>query len=92
MAIWIIVLSVIGFIVMGIDKSRAIRHKWRIRERTLWILTIVGGGLGTFLGMMIWRHKIRKIHFVIGFAIFALIDGYFLLSAIYNFDTIHMKG
>lgn len=92
MAIWIILVSVVGFIVMGIDKSRAIRHKWRIRERTLWILTIVGGGLGTFLGMMIWRHKIRKLHFVIGFTVFALIDGYFLLSAIYNFDTIHMKG
>ena len=92
MAIWIIVLSVIGFIVMGIDKSRAIRHKWRIRERTLWILTIVGGGLGTFLGMMIWRHKIRKLHFVIVFTIFALMDGYFLLSAIDHFDTIHMKG
>lgn len=92
MVIWIILLSVIGFVVMGIDKRRAIHHKYRIAEKKLWLIAIVGGAIGTFLGMIVWRHKIRKLHFVFGFICLAILDWMLLLSGIWNFDAIHMKG
>ncbi len=51
---------------MGIDKSRAIRHKWRIPEKTLFGICILGGGIGSWLGMYTFRHKTRHWYFVIG--------------------------
>lgn len=57
---------------MGIDKYKAIYHKWRIKEATLFILSLIGGGLGGFFGVFIFRHKIRKPIFWIIF-IFSII-------------------
>ena len=50
---------------MIIDKIQAIRKKQRISEFNLLILTLFGGSIGTLLGMIIMRHKIRKIKFLI---------------------------
>ncbi len=48
---------------MGIDKYKAIYHKWRIKEATLLFLSLIGGGPCGFFGMFIFHHKIRKIYF-----------------------------
>ena len=51
---------------MGIDKRRAKRDAWRIRERTLFLLALFGGSLGAIAGMWIFHHKTRHWYFVIG--------------------------
>ena len=51
---------------MGIDKRRAKRDAWRIRERTLFLLALFGGSLGAMAGMWIFHHKTRHWYFVIG--------------------------
>lgn len=51
---------------MGLDKFRACRHRWRIPERTLLAIAFLGGSLGTFLGMLLFRHKIRTGIFLFG--------------------------
>ena len=62
---YFILLTLAGLILMGIDKGRARRKAWRIPERTLLLIAFLGGGLGTLLGMYIFRHKTRHMKFQI---------------------------
>ncbi len=59
-------INVLGFILMGLDKYKARSRKWRIPERTLFLAAILGGSVGSILGMQIFRHKTRHTAFVIG--------------------------
>ena len=65
------VMSVIGFALMGIDKSRAINHKWRLKEATLFLIAFLGGGIGSTLGMFFFRHKTKHWYFRLFFPLFA---------------------
>ena len=65
------VMSVIGFALMGIDKSRAITRKWRINEATLFLIALFGGGIGSTLGMFFFRHKTKHWYFRLFFPLFA---------------------
>ena len=65
------VMSVIGFALMGIDKKRAINHKWRIKEATLFLIAFLGGGIGSTLGMFFFRHKTKHWYFRLFFPLFA---------------------
>ena len=51
---------------MGIDKSKAKRHVWRISEKTLFLVSVIGGSIGTWAGMYLFRHKTKHWYFVIG--------------------------
>ena len=62
--IYLMVINVFGFFSMGIDKEWAQKRHWRIPERTLLIMAILGGGLGTWLGMYMFRHKTKHDYFV----------------------------
>lgn len=61
-----ILINIIGFLSMKLDKEKARRHKWRIPEKTLFMIAIIGGSLGSILGMQIFRHKTKHAVFVIG--------------------------
>lgn len=65
--IYVILINIITFIVMGIDKKKAKYGKWRISESMLFILVLLGGGIGGIAGMYTFRHKTKKMRFVIGF-------------------------
>lgn len=64
--LYVIVINLVGFFMMGIDKRKARKHRRRISERILFIVSIVGGSAGTFAGMYTFRHKTRHNVFVIG--------------------------
>lgn len=64
--IYFITINIIAFAVMGIDKSKAKRSKWRIRERTLFAFALFGGSIGIYGGMQKFRHKTHHKQFVIG--------------------------
>lgn len=68
------VMSLIGFASMGIDKKKAQEGKWRTKEATLFSIAILFGGVGSMLGMWIFRHKTKHWYFAVFFPIFALID------------------
>lgn len=63
--IYMIIMSIIGFVIMGIDKRKAIKRGWRIPERTLLLIAFMGGALGSFIGMRFFRHKAKHIKFVV---------------------------
>ncbi|MBR6090348.1 MAG: DUF1294 domain-containing protein [Anaerolineaceae bacterium] len=64
--IWMAVMSAAAFAAFGLDKYKAKNNRWRIRERTLFLLAILGGGIGAFLGMKVFRHKTQHTQFVFG--------------------------
>lgn len=72
--IYIAVINIITFILFGMDKSRAIKHKRRIRESTLLGLSFFGGAAGGLLGMYVFRHKTRKSYFLYGLPLMLLIQ------------------
>jgi uncharacterized membrane protein YsdA (DUF1294 family) len=76
-----LVMNIVGFILMGNDKSRAKKHQYRIREKTLWLVAIFGGAVGATAGMQYFRHKTKHWQFKIGFPILALIE---LISLVYQ--------
>ena len=55
--------NVIAFTLYGIDKRRAKKNLWRIRERTLLLATGLFGGVGAWLGMKVFRHKTQHMVF-----------------------------
>ena len=64
--VYLFLMNLIGFLSMLIDKRRARKNVWRIRERTLFLLAILGGSIGSLSGMYVFRHKTRHWYFVLG--------------------------
>ena len=71
---WLLVMSVVLFVVMARDKSLAKSHRHRVPEATLFLLALLGGALGGVLGMQLFRHKTQHMKFVVGFPVIALIQ------------------
>ena len=61
---YIITINTISFLTYGFDKYAAIKNKQRIPEKVLILLSIVGGSIGSILGMIIFHHKTKKIKFI----------------------------
>ena len=72
--IYLISINVIGFLIMWIDKRKAIKGSWRIPEKTLFIITAIGGGIGTIAGMYTFRHKTKKLNFIIGLPLITILE------------------
>ena len=64
--VYLLVMNAVGFAVMGMDKYKAIKGKWRVPEKTLFLVSILGGSVGTWAGMYAFRHKTKHWYFVIG--------------------------
>lgn len=78
--IYLIVINLIGFYMMWSDKRRAKWGKWRIPEQTLFIVTALGGGIGTIAGMYTFRHKTKKLKFTIGLPTILILE---IILAVY---------
>ena len=63
--IYFIVINFIGLIYMFWDKKKAQKGKWRIPENTLFFIAFLGGSIGTLVGMYKFRHKTKKMKFII---------------------------
>lgn len=63
---YLLLINAVGFIIMLIDKQKARKNLWRIPERTLLGIAILGGSIGTLLGMHLFRHKTLHLKFTIG--------------------------
>ena len=64
--IYFVIINIVGFAIMGIDKRKAIKRTFRIPEATLFIVALIGGSIGSILGMQVFRHKTRHWYFVFG--------------------------
>ena len=64
--VYLVAINVATFFTYGIDKWKAKRSKWRIRERALLSLAVLGGSIGAWLGMKVWHHKTQHKKFKYG--------------------------
>ena len=64
--IYFVIINIVGFAIMGIDKRKAIKRTFRIPEATLFIVALIGGSIGSIAGMQVFRHKTRHWYFVFG--------------------------
>lgn len=70
--VWLIVINVVGLAVFGHDKRCAVRHQRRVPEKTLFLIALLGGSIGSYAGMTVFRHKTRHWKFRIGIPVIIL--------------------
>ena len=81
---YFLVMNLIGFAIMGIDKRRAIKRLWRIPESTFFIVALIGGSLGSIIGMQVFRHKTKHWYFVYGMPAILLLQIGALIALLYS--------
>lgn len=77
---YVLIVNAAGFFLMGLDKWKARHKKWRIAEKTFFLLSIIGGSLGTWIGMYVFHHKTRHWYFVLGVPAILMMQIFFLLT------------
>ncbi|KGX93404.1 membrane protein [Pontibacillus halophilus JSM 076056 = DSM 19796] len=77
--IYIVMINLIGVVLMRVDKQRAKRNQWRIQEKTLFGVAVMGGSVGIWTGMRLYRHKTKHSSFVIGIPLIAILQIAFVL-------------
>lgn len=71
---YLAVINLTGFAAFGIDKYKAIHHKWRIRESALFAIAILGGSVGCLIGMYVFHHKTLHPSFRIGIPLILVVE------------------
>ena len=70
--VWLAVINLVTFAIYGVDKAKAKRGAWRVPEKTLFLLPLLGGSLGALLGMRVFHHKTKHWYFVRGIPLILL--------------------
>ena len=66
LAAYLVLINLAAFLTFGADKRRAKRHRWRVPEKTLFALALLGGSVGAVCGMCAFHHKTRHWYFRYG--------------------------
>ncbi|MBN1043048.1 UNVERIFIED_ORG: hypothetical protein B2H98_16865 [Clostridium botulinum] len=77
--IYLFFINFIGFSIMLVDKKRAIHKEWRVPEKTLIGISIIGGSIGMILGMFTFRHKTKHLKFLLGIPVIIIIQFYIVI-------------
>ncbi|MBR2636618.1 MAG: DUF1294 domain-containing protein [Oscillospiraceae bacterium] len=72
--LYLVLINLAAFLLMGIDKSRARRELWRIPEKVLFGSALLGGSIGAIAGMFFFRHKTRHLSFRLGLPVILLLQ------------------
>lgn len=71
---YVVAINIIGFFVMGMDKWKARTNRWRIPEKTLFAVSILGGSIGTLVGMHVFHHKTKHWYFRVGMPLILILQ------------------
>ena len=82
---YLIVITIVTFLVYGIDKWKAKQGSWRISEASLLILAVIGGSIGALFGMKVWHHKTMHKKFKYGLPMILLAQ----IALIYLITSVH---
>lgn len=83
--IYFAIINIIAFFAMWIDKVKARKGAWRIKETTLFTLVLLGGGIGGIAGMYCFRHKTKKLYFTIGFPVILICEIILIIYVVIKF-------
>ena len=70
----IAIMNIVAFVLMGHDKRCARQGKWRVPEKTLFLVTACFGGLGGVLGMKVFHHKTQHWYFRVFFPVLLVVQ------------------
>ena len=84
--LYLLVVNVITFLMMGFDKHEAKKGNWRVSEKTLFTLVVLGGSIGGILGMFTFRHKTKKWYFRFGFPIILILQILVVIDLVRRFN------
>ena len=76
--IYFILVNFIAFLMYGLDKKKAIDGKYRIAERTLVLIGVIGGSIGAMAGMKVFHHKTKHKKFVYGLPLIFMLQCFFV--------------
>lgn len=88
---YIVLINLIGLFSMGIDKRRARRRQWRIPERSLFIMALLGGSIGILIGMYLFRHKTRHLSFAIGIPVILVLQ-LLIIGLLFSWNQRQMRS
>ena len=71
--IYLIFANLLSFLLMGLDKYKARKRLWRIKESTIFLTSVIGGSLGSLLGMFLFHHKTKHTKFIIGMPVILIV-------------------
>ena len=71
---YVLILNFVTMLVYGIDKFKAKKGKWRIPESTMLLLAVLGGSIGAWFGMRVWRHKTQHMKFKYGIPVIFILQ------------------
>jgi len=71
---YLLIVNLAAFLLMGVDKARAKKDRWRVPEKTLFLPVVLGGIIGGILGMRVFRHKTQHWYFRIGFPLILVLQ------------------
>ena len=74
MKTYLVIINIITLLAFIIDKNNAIKKRYRISEKLLFFLAIIGGSLGALIGIHVFRHKSKKLKFLIGIPLILIIQ------------------
>lgn len=82
--LYAVAVNVVSLIMMGVDKRRAIKRAWRIPESTLFVLAIIGGSVGSIIGMHLFHHKTRHWYFLYGMPVILALQIILILALVFS--------
>ncbi|NMC56392.1 MAG: DUF1294 domain-containing protein [Eubacteriaceae bacterium] len=80
---YLLFINIIAFIAVFIDKQKAKKNRYRISEKVLFILAVIGGSVCAYISMLIFRHKTKKWYFKIGIPLIIIVQficAYYLIK------------
>ena len=82
--LYVAAVNVVSFLMMGIDKRKAVKRAFRIPESTLFVLAIIGGSIGAIVGMHLFRHKTRHWYFLYGMPVILALQIILILAVLFS--------
>ena len=82
--LYVAAVNVVSFLMMGIDKRKAVKRAFRIPESTLFVLAIIGGSVGSIIGMHLFRHKTRHWYFLYGMPVILALQIILILAIVFS--------
>lgn len=82
--IYFIIINIIGYVIMGIDKRKSLKDKWRVKEKSLFTIAFIGGASGMLLGMRNFHHKTKKPMFKVGIPMLTILNMVVYIFIIYK--------
>ena len=68
-----VIINIVLYVTMVIDKKRAIKDQWRIPEKNMYLMAVLGGGFGGLVAMVFKRHKNRHMDFILVFTMTSIL-------------------